>query len=105
MTKVIMAVACIAGMVALAFAVRPAHAQGFLDEPTCYSWNGGNFSSGSFSKCQHWEVAKAPPPTPPAPVVVPAPVMQNIVACPPATPVPLQTHKARPKKPPVKCNP
>jgi hypothetical protein len=96
MAKVIMAIACIAGMVALAFAVRPAHAQGFTDDPVCYSWNGGNFSAGSFSKCTHNPpaVAAAAPPAPLPPPVVQSPIMMPMSAPPPK---PVFKPKRKPK--------
>jgi hypothetical protein len=63
--------------------VPPVHAQGFgpfSSSETCYSWNGGNFSAGSYFKCDPWivvvkepvkppkvEVQSAPPPPPPPP--------------------------------------
>lgn len=77
-------------------------AQGFADEPTCYSWNGGHKSAGSFSKCpQPFVVAKAPAAAPaPAVVaapVVPAPIVQQTCA-PPPKPVVKPKRKA-----PVKC--
>ena len=38
-----------------------AKAQGFVDEPTCYNWEGGHKSAGSFSKCgPRWVVAAKP---------------------------------------------
>lgn len=83
-----------------------AHAQGFADEPTCYSWNGGHKSAGSFSKCSHWVVQAAAPA--PAPVVVPAPVVQAapvqvMQSCPPPERPPIvRKHKVRPK---VICKP
>lgn len=90
---------------ALAFiAIAPAHAQGFQDEPTCYSWNGGHKSAGSFSKCNHWPVvvAAAPPPA-----VVPAPVMQASPVCPPQIILEPEKPKARHYKPRPKpvCKP
>jgi len=91
---------------ALALAAGAASAQGFADEPTCYSWEGGHKSSGSFSKCTRWETAKAPT-APPPPVVVPAPVMQT-PACPPQVIFQEATKpkaKPRPRKPLPKCVP
>ncbi len=111
MNKAVFALCLVIAMLVLAgltmFAPK-AHAQGFDDQPTCYSWEGGHKSAGSFSKCTRWEVAKAPVAPPPAPVVVPPPVMQNVV-CPPQVilePVP-QKHKAPIKRrpPPPKCQP
>lgn len=82
-----------------------ASAQGFIgnDEPTCYSWNGGNFSAGSFSKCgPRWVVAekKAPPVVAPVvtPVAAPTPIIMQSCPPPPAKPV----FKPK-KKAPVKC--
>jgi hypothetical protein len=105
MNKAVFALALVVAMLILAaltmFAPK-AHAQGFVDEPTCYSWNGGHKSAGSFSKCpQPWVVAKAPA-APPPPVVVAPPVMQNVV-CPPQVilePEPkkaVRRHHVRPK--------
>lgn len=83
-----------------------ANAQGFVDEPTCYSWEGGHKSSGSFSKCsQPWVVAKAPAPSPPAPVVA-APVVQSTVCPPQITVMPEPKKpiiKRKPKPAPLKC--
>ncbi len=110
MNKALFALALVVAMLVLAgltmFAPK-AHAQGFVDEPTCYSWEGGHKSAGSFSKCTRWEVAKAPVAPPPPPVVVPAPVMQNVV-CPPQVILEPEPKKAvrrhvRPKPP--KCQP
>jgi hypothetical protein len=82
------------------------HAQGFVDEPTCYSWEGGHKSAGSFSKCpQPWVVKKVAAPAPPAPVVA-APVLQSNV-CPPQITVIPEPRKPKPiikRKPkPVIC--
>jgi hypothetical protein len=57
-----------------------AHAQGFNDEPPCFSWSGGHKSSGSYSKCGTG-IPPAPVKVAAAPVVA-APVMQSTV-CPP----------------------
>jgi hypothetical protein len=86
------------------------YAGGFVDEPTCYSWNGGHKSAGSFSKCQPELQAWVKPPAPP-PVAVPA-----VVTAPPvvhASPIMMpQSHppakpivkKKKPKqKPKPKC--
>lgn len=91
------------GFMALVLLSFGASAQGFQDEPTCYSWEGGHKSAGSFSKCgPRWETAKKAAPPAPAPAVVAAPVVQSVV-CPAATPVP-KTQIVKPKrKPPVKC--
>ncbi len=76
----------------------------FPDQPTCYSWNGGHMSAGSFSKCppeflivqvqQPAPLLPEIPPltTPPAPVVVPAPVVE----CP--APAPIEPPKPKPKR-------
>ncbi len=90
--------------IALAILCGAVHAQGFNDQPTCYSWEGGHKSSGSFSKCPGSippapvKVAAAAPAAPvvPAPIVQAAPVQQT--CAPPPKPV------IKPKrKPPVKC--
>jgi len=95
------------------------YAGGFVDEPTCYSWNGGHKSAGSFTKCnpelQAW-VKPAPPPVVAAPAAVPAPVVVPAVAPTPlmmptcVNPVPPYSvplkpkHKPRPRpKPTHKC--
>jgi hypothetical protein len=111
MNKAVFALALVVAMLVLAaltmFAPSKAHAQGFQDEPTCYSWNGGYKSAGSFSKCpQPWVVAKAPA-APPPPVVVTPPVMQNVV-CPPQVilqPEPKKVRKHITHKPLPKCTP
>jgi hypothetical protein len=88
-----------------------ANAGGFTDEPTCYSWNGGHKSAGSFTKCntelQAWVKPHVPAPAPvaqAAPVQAP-PIMMPACIHPPATPVPLKPkHKHKPKpKPTHKC--
>lgn len=82
-----------------------AQAQGFVDEPVCYSWNGGNFSAGSFSKCRPAWVAPAPKPRiVVTPVPDPAPVAQSPIMMPMSTPVPKKIVKAKPK-PKVICKP
>jgi hypothetical protein len=82
-----------------------ANAGGFTDEPTCYSWNGGHKSAGSFSKCQPelqaW-VKPAPPAPPPvaysAPVTAPVVVHQSPIMMPQSHPIPLKPkHKPKPK--------
>ncbi len=87
-----------------------AHAEPFQQfagaDTTCYSWNGGNFSAGSFSKCRtDVIVAAAPKPvavTVPAPVALaPSPVMMPISCAPP--PKPVIKHKHKPKPKPQKC--
>jgi len=90
--------------IALAVLCGAVQAQGFADEPTCYSWNGGHKSAGSFSKCpQPFVVAKAPAP-PPAPVVVPAPVVQALPPVVQQTCAPPPKPVIKPKrKAPVKC--
>jgi hypothetical protein len=109
MNKAVFALALVVAMLVLAgltmFAPK-AHAQGFQDEPTCYSWNGGHKSAGSFSKCpQPFVVAKAPAP-PPAPVVVAPPIMQSTV-CPPQVILEPEPKKApikrKPRPAPLKC--
>jgi hypothetical protein len=77
-----------------------AAAQGFTDEPTCYNWEGGHKSAGSFSKCgPRWEapVKKAPLPPP----VVTSPVMMPMAApvtCAPAPKPVLKKKRPAPKK-------
>jgi hypothetical protein len=76
-----------------------ASAQGFVDEPTCYSWNGGNFSAGSFTKCHHDVIAQAkpaplPPPVQPSPVMMPQ--SAPITCAPPPKPIATK-HKYKPK--------
>ncbi len=67
---------------------------------TCYSWNGGNFSAGSFSKCQPVIVlAQAKPALPPP--VQPSPVMMPLsapVTCAPPPHKPVIHHKPKPRK-------
>lgn len=79
-----------------------AQAQGFVDEPTCYAWNGGAKSSGAFSKCSRGWVA-APKPAPvaqlPTPTIAPSPILAPQVSCaPPPKPV---VHRRKPV--PRKC--
>ncbi len=110
MNKAIFALALVVAMLVLAaltmFAPK-AHAAGFNDEPTCYSWEGGHKSSGSFTKCPSGipaaptKVAAAQP----APIVVPPPVMQTQV-CPPQVilePEPKKAIKRKPRPVPQKC--
>ncbi len=88
----------------------PAFAQGFAPlrlsdtGDTCYSWQGGNFSAGSFSKCQPVVVIAAAPvvPAPLAAAPTPAPVMMPMQSCPP-TAVPRKPIIKPKRKPPVKC--
>lgn len=67
---------------------------------TCYTWEGGRGSAGSFTKCSPTvSVASAPLPPP----VVASPVMMPLsapVTCVPP-PKPIVKHKARPA--PKKC--
>lgn len=79
-----------------------ASAQGFYESDTCYTWQGGNFSAGSFTKCNPpWIIVKAEPKvvaTPVAqPVIQPSPVMMPITCAPEPKPV------IRKKKPAKKC--
>ncbi len=90
-----------------AFGAERAMAQGFSDEPTCYSWEGGSKSAGSFTKCpQPWVVAKAPPAPVAAPAVVAAPVLSSNV-CPPQIILQPEPNKPKAKKrpapKPLKC--
>ena len=79
------------------------HAQGMQDSPICYSWNGGNHSSGSFIQCTPEmkaaavKVAKELPPP-----VAPSPVMMPMQSCPPPATV---THHIVKHKPRVECKP
>lgn len=81
------------------------YAGGFVDEPTCYSWNGGHKSAGSFSKCtpelQAWVKPAAPPPVAySAPVTAPAIVHQSPIMMPQSHPKPIHLkpkHKPKPK--------
>jgi hypothetical protein len=61
---------------------------------TCYSWEGGHKSAGSYSKCSPAVVvAKLPPPVVASPVMMP---MSAPVTCaPPPKPV-LRHHKPKP---------
>jgi len=71
---------------------------------TCYSWNGGNFSAGSFSKCQPVVVIAQAAPAPPPP---PAPVLINNV-CPPQVilePEPRKRIVHRKPRPKTICKP
>lgn len=100
----------------LALVSLGSYAQGFQDEPTCYSWSGGHKSSGSFSKCGSELQALAKKPEPPvvaptpvavlAPAPVAAPIPPQIVTCvfpEPAKPAPAP-FKPRPKaKPKQTC--
>lgn len=94
-------------MAALLLMSFGASAQGLIanDEPTCYSWNGGNYSAGSFNKCgPRWVAPAKPAPkvvaTPVAsPQIAPSPIMMPQVSCAPP-PKPLVKPK---RKPPVKC--
>ena len=96
----------IIGMVgfALALVVLDANAQGFADNTgTCYSWNGGNHSSGSFVKCNGPDMKPAPQRVVAAPVptpqIAPSPIMAPQVTCaPPPKPVVKPKRKA-----PLKC--
>jgi hypothetical protein len=105
-----------AALLGLLFALG-AQAQGFQDEPTCYSWSGGHKSAGSFTKCTP-EIKATSKPTPPAPVAVAAPVtapplfssspiMMPVCVNPVAQdkPKPKQKGKPKPKPGPKKiCN-
>ena len=83
-----------------------ASAQGFgsLDAgDTCYSWEGGHKSAGSFSKCQPniRVVVQAPPaPVAVAPQIAPSPIMMPMTCA----PEPKATrHIVRKRKPVAKC--
>ena len=82
-----------------------AFAQGFTDSPTCYSWEGGHKSSGSFSKCNTDlqpaakkpapVVAALPPPVVASPIMMPQSAPQ-VISCAPM-PKPIIKPKAKPK--------
>ncbi len=90
--------------VAILSAAACAHAQPFQSfagaDTTCYNWNGGNFSAGSFSKCRTDVIVAAAPkavPVTPAPVALaPSPVMMPM-SCPPPPIVTPRKHKPKPK--------
>ncbi len=91
----------------LSAAAMAAHAEPFQQfagaDTTCYSWNGGNFSAGSFSKCRTDVVMAAAPP--PAPVAVPAQQVAPVViqqSCAPP-PAPVLKPKGKPRPKPLKC--
>jgi hypothetical protein len=70
---------------------------------TCYSWNGGHKSAGSFSKCSTpviIAIAPAPTPAPLAAAPTPNPVMVPMQTC---APPPKATRHIVKKKPAVKC--
>jgi hypothetical protein len=74
----------------------------FTDHTTCYSWNGGNHSSGSFIQCDTYKVAEKRSAPLPAPVVqspVMMPMAAPVTCAPPPKPV---LHKKR-RPPPPKC--
>lgn len=83
--------------------VKAVHAQGMEDSPTCWSWNGGNHSSGSFIKCtpEMKAAAKAVAATIPAPLAAqPQPQMVMV----PLKPMPPVVPKRKPK-PRLICRP
>jgi hypothetical protein len=78
-----------------------AQAQGFNNaEVTCYNWQGGNFSAGSFSKC-HTDVMVAQAKAPLPPPVVASPVMMPQSAPISCAPPPTHIVKRKPKPKPV----
>jgi hypothetical protein len=92
-----------------------AKSQGFVDEPTCYSWNGGHKSAGSYSKCNPpllpvvvQPVAVATPVT--TPTATPSPVVQSTPIMMPVCVNPVPPDKPKPKrryykpKPHSKCS-
>ncbi len=89
-------------LIALALLAGAAHAQtfaSFSQTTTCYGWNGGNFSAGSFSQCRTDMVAvPAPKPIPVTPVALaPSPIMAPM-SCPPiAEPAKPKVYKPKPK--------
>ena len=93
----------LAFMAALAL-TGAASAQGFVNEPTCYSWNGGNFSAGSFSKCHNDVIAIATPKAAPLPPPVqPSPIMMPQSAPVSCVPPPRHIVKRKPKPKAVEC--
>ena len=79
--------------------LHDAKAEGFDAQTTCYTWNGGDKSSGGFAKCDTWVVAeKKVAPPPPTPVMMPVVPMQS---CPP--PEPKATKHFIKRKPRVEC--
>jgi hypothetical protein len=77
-------------------------AQGFTDEPTCYSWEGGHKSAGSFHKCgPRWETPRKAAPLP-APVVQ-SPIMMPMAAPVTCVPPPKPVVTKRKHKPLPKC--
>jgi hypothetical protein len=98
-------------IIALALAAGTVHAAGFAplrladSGETCYSWEGGHKSAGSFSKCNPAVEVVVLQPMPPPPVVAAAPLPAPMMSCPPiAEPVPRKpiVRKPRPK---VICKP
>jgi hypothetical protein len=77
-------------------------AQGFSDHTTCYSWNGGNHSSGSFIQCDTYKVAEKRSAPLPAPVVQ-SPVMMPMAAPVTCAPPPKPVVTKRKHKPLPKC--
>ena len=78
-----------------------AHAQ-WDTRTSCYTWNGGNFSSGGFAQCDTNVaiVAEKPKPIPPAPAIAPSPVLMPMQTC---APPPKATHHIVKRKPKVQC--
>lgn len=97
-----------AALLAALLVASSAYAAGFApfsladSGETCYTWTGGNYSAGSFSKCSPVVVvAQASP----ARVVAPAPLAAAPV-CPPQITVIPEPHKPRilrKRPPPAKC--
>jgi hypothetical protein len=84
--------------------IRAANAQVQMDDGgPCYTWQGGNYSAGAFTRCpQPWVVqAKRQPPVAlPTPAIAPSPIMMPM-SCPP---MPKPNHRIVKKKPaPAKC--
>lgn len=77
-----------------------------VDEPVCYSWEGGHKSAGSFSKCgPRWVIAAKPAAVVPAPLAAaptPAPMMVPMQSCPPVA-VPHKKPIVKRKPKPVQC--
>jgi hypothetical protein len=77
-----------------------------VDEPVCYSWEGGHKSAGSFSKCgPRWVIAERKAPVVLAPLAAPPtpnPVMVPMQSCPPVA-VPHKRPIVKRKPKPVQC--
>ena len=79
--------------------VGAAHAQ-WDTRTNCYTWNGGNFSSGGFAQC---DTNIAIVQEKPAPKIAPAPIMMPIAPMQSCPPPPKATRHIVKKKPKVQC--